>query len=152
MLSQGEFLRLLRNRRRARRLVEKIRSRLADETLDHWREEVRNPPSFNGECCFDTFEYVLLCRSANGCADLNIAGLHVQVLFRRVHRTPKGQQIASVERRRRELKYLKEPFHYIHYLAVSFRRRVEEQMLERQRDVIFDQVSFAVVLSIIEVL
>jgi hypothetical protein len=63
-----------------------------------------------------------------------------QVLFRQVHNTPKGQQIASAERRRRELKYLKEPFHFIHYLAVSFRRRVEEQMLERQRDVIFDQV------------
>jgi hypothetical protein len=62
------------------------------------------------------------------------------MLFRRVRRSPKGELIASAERRRRENKYLKEPFNFIHYLAVTFRRRVEEQMLERQRDVIFDQV------------
>jgi hypothetical protein len=63
------------------------------------------------------------------------------MLFRRVRFSPKGEQIASAERQRRELKYKKEPFHFIRYLAVSFRRRVEEKMLERQRDVIFDQVS-----------
>ncbi len=68
------------------------------------------------------------------------------MLFRRVRRTPKGEQIASAERRRRELKYLKEPFSFLHYLSVSFRRRVEEQMLERQRDVIFDQVACVLLL------
>ena len=61
-------------------------------------------------------------------------------MFRKVYSSPKGMAIAAAERRRRELKYKREPFEFMHYLAVSFRRRVEEQMMARQRDVIFDQV------------
>jgi hypothetical protein len=53
--------------------------------------------------------------------------------------------IAAAEKRRRVLKYMRQPFDLMHYFAVRFRRRVEEQMMARQRDVVFDQVRSGVI-------
>ena len=63
-----------------------------------------------------------------------------QRMFRKVYSSDKGRALAKAERRRRELKYKKEPFILMRYLAKRFRQRVEEHMLARQQDVIFDQV------------
>ena len=118
---QTYFLRLLRRRRRARRFVEKIRLRATEEALDRWTEEVRS------QSCEPPFRVAY--RTAVW-----------QRMFRKVYSSDKGRALAKAERRRRELKYKKEPFILMRYLAKRFRQRVEEHMLARQQDVIFDQV------------